>query len=182
MRLNGRVYEAAVARLERRESLDLYHSALVVHLPEASFVVEQAPASGHDGVDRGVVAVGAVGAPAAARLRIFRYELRCWRHGVIPDVEEAVDSPRRLTDDDDAARRLLDLAPSVPTPTWGRDELGAGEMWNSNSTIAWLVARTGLDAESIVPPAGGRAPGWRAGHVVARRREAPPGPAAPPAR
>ena len=31
------------------------------------------------------------------------------------------------------ARRLLDLVATVPTPVWGRDELDAGEMWNSNS-------------------------------------------------
>ena len=30
----------------------------------------------------------------------------------------------------------------------------------------------GLDAASIQPPAGGRAPGWRAGLVVARRQAA----------
>jgi hypothetical protein len=35
--------------------------------------------------------------------------------------------------------------------------------------IAWLIARTGLDADGIKPPAGGRAPGWNAGLVVARR-------------
>jgi hypothetical protein len=50
---------------------------------------------------------------------------------------------------------------------WGRDELGAGEMWNSNSQISWLIACTGLDAVSIRPPAGGRAPGWHAGLVAA---------------
>ncbi len=44
-------------------------------------------------------------------------------------------------------------------------------MWNSNSVIAWLVARAGLDAEAIQPPTGGRAPGWNAGFVVARREE-----------
>jgi hypothetical protein len=44
-------------------------------------------------------------------------------------------------------------------------------MWNSNSIIAWLIAGCGLPAESIHPPAGGRAPGWHAGLVVARRRE-----------
>jgi hypothetical protein len=59
--------------------------------------------------------------------------------------------------------------PSVPTPVWGRDELGAGEMWNSNSMISWLITRCGLDAESIRAPRRGRAPGWRAGVVVARR-------------
>lgn len=57
----------------------------------------------------------------------------------------------------------------MPTPVWGRDEHGAGEMWNSNSVIAWLIARSGLPAESIHPPAGGRAPGWCAGLAVARR-------------
>jgi hypothetical protein len=63
--------------------------------------------------------------------------------------------------------------PQLPTPVWGRDELGAGEMWNSNSLISWLIACSGLDVESIHVPAGGRAPGWRAGLVVAvRHREA----------
>jgi hypothetical protein len=42
-------------------------------------------------------------------------------------------------------------------------------MWNSNSVISWLIARSGIDIESIRPPAGGRAPGWQAGLVVARR-------------
>jgi hypothetical protein len=88
---------------------------------------------------------------------------------VIPDVAEAVESPRRLTDDVDLARRILGLVPSVPTPVWGRDELAAGEMWNSNSSISWLITRAGLPVESIDPPAGGRAPGWDAGIVVARR-------------
>jgi len=88
---------------------------------------------------------------------------------VIPDLDEAVDSPRQLTSDPAAAQRVLDLTPRVPAAVWGRDELGAGEMWNSNSIVAWLLARSGLDAESIRPPAGGRAPGWGAGLVVARR-------------
>jgi hypothetical protein len=66
---------------------------------------------------------------------------------------------------------VLDLVPYVPTPVWGRDELGAGEMWNSNSFISWLLERCGLDVESIRLPAGGRAPGWNAGLVIARRRK-----------
>jgi hypothetical protein len=84
-------------------------------------------------------------------------------------VAEAVDSPRPLTGDEDRARRVLDAVAQAPTPVWGRDELGTGEMWNSNSVIAWVIARSGIDAESIQPPAGGRAPGWRAGLVAARR-------------
>jgi hypothetical protein len=96
--------------------------------------------------------------------------VRRWREGVIADAEEAVASPQRLSDDPLLARRLLDLVGSLPSPVWGRDELGAGEMWNSNSVISWLLARSGLPAEAIGPPAGGRAPGWQAGLLAARTR------------
>jgi hypothetical protein len=171
VRLNGRVFEAVAARLERRAPCDLYHSALEVRVREGRFVIEQAPVRDSSGSERGVVAEGAVGSRWAGRFRIFRYEVRRWCGGLIPDVDEAVESPQRLTDDPDVAQRVLDLAPYVPTPVWGRDELAAGEMWNSNSLIAWLIARCGLTAESIHAPAGGRAPGWRAGLVVARRQE-----------
>ncbi len=167
VRLNGRVFEALAARLDRRERCDLYHSALEVRVPEGRYVIEQAPI--RDGAERGVVAEGAVGARAAGRFRLFRYEVRRWRDGTIPDIAEAVESPHRLSDDPNCARRLLDLVPQVPTPVWGRDELSTGEMWNSNSVISWLIARSGLAVDSIQPPLGGRAPGWRAGIVIARR-------------
>jgi hypothetical protein len=51
-------------------------------------------------------------------------------------------------------------------------------MWNSNSVTAWLIARSGIHTDSIQPPTAGRAPGWQAGLVVARREEAqmPPPP------
>jgi hypothetical protein len=173
VRLNGRVYEAVAARLARRPARDLYHSALVLRLPQGRFVIEQGPIRDGNGARRGVVAEGAVGSHVAARFRIFRYEVRRWREGVIPDVSEAVDSPQPLTDDARQTQQLFDLVPCVPTPVWGRDELGAGEMWNSNSVISWLIVRGGLAADSIQPPAGGRAPGWDAGLVVARRREPP---------
>jgi hypothetical protein len=169
VRLNGRIYEALVARFQRRPAYDLYHSALQVELPEAKFVIEQAPVHDWSGKDRGVVAEGAVGSQWAGRFRIFRYEIRLWRGGHIPDVAEAVDSPRRLTNDEARGRRVLDVVRQIPTPVWGRDQLATGEMWNSNSVIAWTLARSGIDAESIQPPAGGRAPGWHAGLVVADR-------------
>ena len=175
VRLNGRVFEAVAAALGRRARCDLYHSALEVRVPEGRFVIEQAPVRDGNGAARGVVAEGAVGSRWAGRFRIFRYEVRRWRGGVIPDLDEAVASPQRLTDDPDAAQRVLDLAPQVPTAVWGRDELAAGEMWNSNSIVAWLIARSGLPAESIRLPVGGRAPGWDAGLVVARRQETLPG-------
>lgn len=102
-------------------------------------------------------------------LRAFRYEIRCWPGGVIPDVDEAVDSPRRLSGRPDVAERVLALVAGVPTPTWGRDELNAGEMWNSNSVVSWLLVRSGIDAGEIALPAARRAPGWQAGLKVASR-------------
>jgi hypothetical protein len=170
VRLNGRVYEAIVASLERRRRFDLYHSALEVHVPEGRYVIETAwPIPDADPASRGVVVEGPVGSHRIARFRAFRYEVRRWRDGVIPDVLEAVASPQRLSDDPDAARRVLDVVGSVPALVWGRDELGPGEMWNSNSVISWLLARAGVPTERIRPPVGGRAPGWGAGIVVARR-------------
>ena len=173
VRLNGRIFEAAAARLAHRTPCDLYHSALEVRVPEGRFVIEQAPVRDRNGAERGVVSEGAVASRRAGRFRLFRYELRCWCGGVIPDVGEAVESPQRVADDPERARQVLELVAHVPTPVWGRDELGAGEMWNSNSVIAWLLARSGLSAESIRVPAGGRAPGWRAGLVVAARTASP---------
>jgi hypothetical protein len=175
VRLNGRVFEFVAARVARRPSCDLYHSALEVCVPAGRFVIEQAPVRDGNGRERGVVAEGPVASRWAGRWRLFRYEVRRWRDGSIPDVDEAVDSPRRLATDPVAARRLLELVPQVPTLTWGRDEPAAGEMWNSNSVIAWLVAKAGIELGSVHPPAGGRAPGWDAGVTVARRREAPTG-------
>ena len=170
VRLNGRAYEALMAMIERRPACDLHHSALQVEIPEARFVIEQAPVADLSGEQRGVVAAGSVGTSWAGRFRIFRYEIRLWRNGHIPDVIEAVGSPRRLASDQPRARRVLDVVAQVPTPVWGRDELRTGEMWNSNSVVAWVLARSGIHAESIRPPAGGRAPGWQAGVEVAHRQ------------
>lgn len=69
-----------------------------------------------------------------------------------------------------ARRASPRLVPHVPMPVWGRDELDAGEMWNSNSLTSWLICRSGLHVETIRLPPGGRAPGWHAGVVVARRQ------------
>ena len=169
VRMNGRIYERIAARLSGRAPCDLYHSALEVHVPEGRFVIEMAPIRLSDGHQRGVVAVGNVGSRATGRFTLFRYEVRRWRDGVIPDVAEAVDSPQCLSTDPDRARRLLALVPQVPTPAWGRDELHTGDMWNSNSLISWLIARSGLDPRTVRLPAGGRAPGWHAGLVLAAR-------------
>ena len=92
-----------------------------------------------------------------------------WRGGTIGDLGEAVGGPRRLSRDPGLARRLLDLVPAVPAARLGADKLHTGEMWNSNSVIAWLIAGAGVATELVAPPAHGRAPGWQAGLAVARR-------------
>jgi hypothetical protein len=169
VRFNGKVYERLVAWRERRPPLDLYHAALVVTVPEGRFAIESTPVPDSSGHERGVVAGGSVGSRRAGAFRIFRYEVRCWRDGVIPDLAWAVESPRRLTDDEIMARRVLEVAPLLPTPVWGRDELGTGEMWNSNSIVGWLLARAGFDMPGVGMPKNGRAPGWDAGVLVAGR-------------
>ena len=170
VRLNGLAYEALIAFRERRRRFDLYHSALVVRVPEGRFVIETAwPIPDDHPASRGVVLEGPVFDRRIARYRVCRYEVRRWRDGVIADIADAVDSPRRLSDDVDRSRRVLDLVGSVPALVWGRDELGTGDMWNSNSVIAWLLARSGFEPDAIRPPVRGRAPGWRAGLVKARR-------------
>jgi hypothetical protein len=140
VRFNGRAYEAVAARLHgvRRA---------ISTTPRSRYVIEQAPVHDWSGKDRG--------SRRAGRFRIFRYEIRLWLGGNIPDVAEAVDSPQRLTTDEDHARRVLDVVAQIPTPVWGRDELGTGEMWNSNSVIAWVIARSGVDTASIQPPTRG---------------------------
>ena len=168
MRLNGRVFEAIAARIDHRDRCDLYHSALIVRVPMCTYVIEQGPVWQNLPADRGVVAEGAVGARAAGRFKLFRYEIRCWRDGILPDIGEAIESPQRLTEDADAAERVLHVVRTVPAPVWGRDELQTGEMWNSNSVISWLIVRSGLDVDAVRLPAHGRAPGWHAGVVLAR--------------
>lgn len=169
VRLNGRVFEWLSAFRAHRSPLAVYHAALEVLVDGGRYVIEMTP-EGKGARERlDVVVGGAVGSRWAGRLRLFRYELRCWRNGTIPDVGEAVGSPVHLSVDARLARSILDLAPSVPDAVWGRDELGAGEMWTSNSVTSWLLVRAGIDVERIRPPLGGRAPGWDAGVVVARR-------------
>ena len=169
VRWNGRVYEAIKARLERRRPLDLYHTALEIRLPEGRFTVENAwPSPDSDIGSRGVVLEGPVFSRRLARFRPFRYEVRCWLDGVIPDVDEAV-MVQLLCEDLGQARHLIDVVAAVPPVVWGRDELRTGEMWNSNSVVSYILARAGVPVESIRPPPGGRAPGWESGSVAARR-------------
>jgi len=168
VRWSGRIYEAVSAMIARRPRCNLFHSALEVYLNDEVTVIEMAPVWTTQG-ERGVVSEGPVGSPFLGRSRLFRYEVRCWRGGSIPDVAAAVGPPTRISDSLDEARKVLELVPEFPIFTWGRDEQSAGEMWNSNSLTSWLLMRTGLETGGIGPPPGGRAPGWDAGLVVASR-------------
>src|SRR5690606_38364120 len=78
----------------------------------------------------------------------------------IPDLADAVASVR-LSTDPEAARRVLAAVRAVPTPVWGL-------RWNSNSMVAWVLARAEL-AHGLAPPVGGCAPGWEAGLAPAAR-------------
>jgi hypothetical protein len=163
----GRAFERLSAARERRSAQPLFHSALEVARRGTRYVIEMAPAWSSSDPGRGVAAVGPVGLVPLGQLRLFRYEVRCWPEGQIPDVAWAVQSPRRLSDDDVVAARVLSQVSKVPTLTWGRDELGLGDMWNSNSLVAWLLATCGLGGVRLTPPGNGRAPGWSAGLALA---------------
>lgn len=165
VKLNGAIYERVCAIRERRPAQRLFHSALEVRIDDDTYAIELCPEVRGE---HGRVAGGPVGSRWAGRLRIFRYEARCWRGGEIPDIAYAIGGPRIVSSDPDVALALIDLVPRIPTPVWGRDEFGAGEMWNSNSVIAWLLVSAGVEVNELVPPDGGRAPGWDAGVAVAR--------------
>jgi hypothetical protein len=165
------MYERVVAASERRGRFDLYHSALQIRCGRVTYAVEMGPVWNVAAPGRGVVCEGPVGARVLGRFRAFRYEVRCWPGGSIPDLAEAVGKPRRVTADPAQAAAVLALLPEVPPLTWGRDELGAGDMWNSNSLVAWALARSGHDMDAITPPLHGRAPGWRAGLQLAERQQ-----------
>jgi hypothetical protein len=66
-------------------------------------------------------------------------------------AEGAVGSLWAAAPESSATRSVswLDVAGESRLPVWGRDELATGEMWNSNSMIAWTLARSGIDTESI---------------------------------
>lgn len=169
VRMSGKIYEAITAAVQHRPGQPLFHSALVAVTPEGSYVIEVTEIRDALGRERGVVAEGPVGTGWLGQFRLFRYEVRRWLDGVIPDLSYAVGSPVRISDDLQVTRQVLELVPSVPIRVWGRDELGVGDMWNSNSVTSWLLTCVDLHRLAGAPPVNGRAPGWAAGVLAARR-------------
>ena len=166
MRFNGHLCAPRKTCLERRRPCEVRHSALQIQVPEGRFVVAQTPVPRLSVERRGVVAEGAVGASWAGRFRIFRYEIRLWRNGHIPDVAEAVDSPQRLNSDETLCVARARPGVEVPTPVWGR--MGCDrEMWNWKAITASTSTAAGsrlVDTASR----GGPPPGSRAGVTAAR--------------
>ena len=168
VRHTSRWWELVHAAIERRAPQPLFHAALEVTVDGTRFAIEMAPAwGGPAATDRGVVRTGPVGLRVLGRWRTFRYEVRCWRGGVIPDQRWASGGPTMLADEPRVARALVGQIRDVPSRTWGRTVGSTGDMWNSNSLVSWLIATVGLDPSGVVPPDGGRAPGWQAGLAIA---------------
>ena len=95
MRISGAVYEALSAAVHRRARQRLFHTALVARSAGIRYTIEMAPVpDGHGRQDRGVVAEGTVGSRWLHRFRVFRYEVRCWADGQIPDLVYASGRPR----------------------------------------------------------------------------------------
>ncbi len=177
VRASGRCYETLAALRDRRRPRALVHGALLVRPASGPEVaVEVTPVWGQPPVDRGVVATGPVGARPLGRSRLFRYEVRCWSGGAVPDQAWAL-ARRRVSADPRVAERLLAAAPGVPARTWGGRAPGDRDMWTSNSVVAWLLGAAGLDPVPLGPPPGCRAPGWDAGvRAAAERTAARPAP------
>jgi len=65
-----------------------------------------------------------VGMRWLGRSRFFRYEVRCWSDGILPDRAWAVDSPVSFPFSVIEAESLLARVGAVPRFTWGRDIRG----------------------------------------------------------
>ena len=169
VRGNGLAYEALVAAHQHRPRADLYHSALTIRLDGHSHAIEMAPIWAVRTPDRGVVAEGPVGVRSWGRARLLplRDSLLARRHHSRRGCGRRQPPPgqQRHGQGSTGARP----GRRFPTATWGRDEQRTGEMWNSNSLTAWLLALSGHDTDTLRPPSGGRAPGWAAGLTVAAR-------------
>ncbi|MBO0901829.1 hypothetical protein J1G43_17855 [Cellulomonas sp. zg-ZUI22] len=148
-------WERAVAAREHRAPQPLVHAVLEVVVDGATTRVDMGPTWGRTAAGRRVVRTGPVGSRLLGRCPLFRYEVRTV-HG--PDATPGV---LAVSADVPVPRDLLEHLTDVPAWTWGRDEAGTGDMWTSNSVVAWLLGRAGVT--SLGPPAGHRAPGWDAG-------------------
>ena len=139
VRFSGRCYEALVARREHRTPLRLYHAALSVELDGVRYVIEVAPAWDRKSAGRRAVAGGPVGSRLLGRSVLFRYEVRCWPDGIIPDQEYAVASPVELSTDPARAGCCCLVLPTCPRPcgdatSCARGRCGTPTRWSPGSS------------------------------------------------
>lgn len=167
----SRWWELLSARHDRRAPQQLVHAALELFTDGGRFVIEMTPQWGQPQDASGVVVTGPVGLRALGRFRLFRYEVRAWPEGILPDRAYAVAPPTVITLGRTRAHALLDALPDIPRHTWGRVVPPTGDMWNSNSLIAWALCRAGIDAMTLTPPVGCRAPGWAAGVAAGSQQQ-----------
>ncbi|HEU4319637.1 MAG TPA: hypothetical protein VFS66_06110 [Acidimicrobiia bacterium] len=167
--LNARLYERVHAWHDRRPARTLLHTALEIYVDGTHTVVECAwPSPNSDTQSRGVVGEGPVFARWLGRFRPFRYEIRFWKDGLISDRAYATDVTE-LVADREIVMQARDWVSRVPLSTWGRDDLDVGDMWNSNSVVAYVLAGAGFDVIELASTVAGRAPGLLAGVVAAGR-------------
>ena len=164
----SRWWEVVQAHREHRACQPLFHAALELFVDEHRYVIEMTPAWGQPATARGIVKTGPVGLRVLGRFALFRYEVRAWPDGVLPDRAHAIQRPTTIPLTRASAHALLEGLPRVPALTWGRVVPTTGDMWNSNSLASWLLTTAGIDATRFTPPAHGRAPGWVAGIALAR--------------
>ncbi|MFD3789931.1 hypothetical protein [Streptomyces cyaneofuscatus] len=110
----SRWWETLTARREHREPQPLFHAALEVLSDGRRLINEMGPAWGQSSPSRGVVATGPVGWEALGRWRLFRYEVRCWPEGLLPDRGLAVGAPQQIALTPDGARSLLARVSTAP--------------------------------------------------------------------
>jgi hypothetical protein len=107
-------------------------------------VIEDAwPIPDARGATRGVAVEGPVGSRRLTASALFAMRFGAGTRASSPISLKRVESPQGLITDENQAHRILELVPTVPPLLWGRDELGVGDMWNSNSVVSWLLARRG---------------------------------------
>lgn len=170
VRHTSRWWELVEAARDHRVPRPLFHAALEATAGGHRFVIEMAPRwPAPKGADRGVVVTGPVGLRALGQSRLFRYEVRCWQDGLLPDREWALGGPVTVARDEETAQLLIRHTHDVPALTWGRHVPPSKDMWNSNSVVSWLLQGAGVPSVSaLLPPGGGRAPGWAAGLALAQ--------------
>lgn len=158
----SRWWERWRAMREKRPPQQLFHSALEVTTDGSRYAIEMTPAWGQGSGPRGVVATGPVGLRSLGALRLFRYEVRCWRSGEIPDLAYAPAPPVDLRVTSGCAGDLITRVAEVPRLVWGAK---SARRRHVELQLPHLLAAANLGARRRGPPASRR---WQ-GPGVGRR-------------